>query len=89
VLQLRRATVLSWSNYVALGDSLTGQQVAARGVLGLDAWSIPAAATILARHGDWPGAAAVTGSTGLLVSPISWAHHAERHVVGHRLDRPA
>ncbi len=34
-----------------------------------------AAATILARHGDWLGAAAVTGSTGLLVSPISWAHH--------------
>jgi alpha-1,2-mannosyltransferase len=34
-----------------------------------------AAATILARHGDWLGAATVTGSTGLLVSPISWAHH--------------
>src|SRR5580693_4077322 len=34
-----------------------------------------AAATILARHGDWLGAAAVTGSAGLLVSPISWAHH--------------
>ena len=34
-----------------------------------------AAATILARHGDWLGAAAATGSTGLLVSPISWAHH--------------
>ncbi len=28
---------------------------------------------MLARHGDWLGAAAVTGSTGLLVSPISWA----------------
>jgi hypothetical protein len=34
-----------------------------------------AAATALARHGDWLGAVAVTGSTGLLVSPISWAHH--------------
>ena len=34
-----------------------------------------AAATILARHGDWLDAAAVTGTTGLLVSPISWAHH--------------
>jgi hypothetical protein len=29
----------------------------------------------LARHGDWLGAAAVTGTTGLLVSPISWTHH--------------
>jgi Glycosyltransferase family 87 len=34
-----------------------------------------AAATILARHDDWLGAVAVTGTTGLLVSPISWAHH--------------
>jgi alpha-1,2-mannosyltransferase len=34
-----------------------------------------AAATILARHDDWLGASAVTGTTGLLVSPISWAHH--------------
>jgi hypothetical protein len=34
-----------------------------------------AAATILARHHDWLGATAVTGTTGLLVSPISWAHH--------------
>jgi len=33
------------------------------------------AAAVLARHGDWLGAAAVTGCTGLLVSPISWAHH--------------
>ena len=33
------------------------------------------AATILARRGDWLGATAVTGTTGLLVSPISWAHH--------------
>jgi Glycosyltransferase family 87 len=29
----------------------------------------------MARGGDWLGAAAVTGCTGLLVSPISWAHH--------------
>ena len=29
----------------------------------------------LARRGDWLGAAAVTGITGLLVSPISWTHH--------------
>jgi hypothetical protein len=43
VLRLRRATVLSWSNNVALGDSLTGRQAAARGVLCLDAWSMPAA----------------------------------------------
>ncbi|QXJ21299.1 DUF2029 domain-containing protein [Actinomadura graeca] len=28
-----------------------------------------------ARRDDWLGAAAVTGVTGLLVSPISWAHH--------------
>ncbi len=34
-----------------------------------------AAATILARRHDWLGATAVTGTTGLLVSPISWAHH--------------
>jgi Glycosyltransferase family 87 len=34
-----------------------------------------AAATVLARHDDWLGAAAVTGTAGLLVSPISWAHH--------------
>ncbi|KAB2348275.1 glycosyltransferase 87 family protein [Actinomadura rudentiformis] len=33
------------------------------------------AAAVLARHDDWLGAAAVTGTTGLLVSPISWAHH--------------
>jgi alpha-1,2-mannosyltransferase len=33
------------------------------------------AAVVLARSGDWLGAAAVTGCTGLLVSPISWAHH--------------
>jgi hypothetical protein len=34
-----------------------------------------AAATVLARHDDWLAAAAVTGTAGLLVSPISWAHH--------------
>jgi Glycosyltransferase family 87 len=34
-----------------------------------------AAATILAQHDDWLGATAVTGTAGLLVSPISWAHH--------------
>jgi alpha-1,2-mannosyltransferase len=32
-------------------------------------------AAILARRGDWLAATAVTGTTGLLVSPISWAHH--------------
>jgi len=39
------------------------------GALGL------AVAATLARRGDWLGAAAVTGTTGLLVSPISWTHH--------------
>jgi hypothetical protein len=39
------------------------------GVLGL------AIATSLARADDWLGAAAVTGATGLLVSPVSWTHH--------------
>jgi len=34
-----------------------------------------AVATMLARRQDWLGATAVTGITGLLVSPISWAHH--------------
>jgi len=32
-------------------------------------------AATLARRGDWLAAAAVTGCTGLLVSPISWTHH--------------
>jgi hypothetical protein len=32
-------------------------------------------ATVLARRGDWLGAAAVTGIAGLMVSPISWTHH--------------
>jgi Glycosyltransferase family 87 len=39
------------------------------GVVGL------ALAATLARRDDWLGAAAVTGVTGLLVSPISWTHH--------------
>lgn len=34
-----------------------------------------AVAAVLARHGDWLGAATVTGTAGLLVSPISWTHH--------------
>jgi hypothetical protein len=34
-----------------------------------------AAAAVLVRHRDWLAATAVTGATGLLVSPISWAHH--------------
>jgi alpha-1,2-mannosyltransferase len=34
-----------------------------------------AVATVLARRGDWLAAATVTGTTGLLASPISWAHH--------------
>jgi uncharacterized membrane protein len=39
------------------------------GIVGL------AIAAVLARHDDWLGAATVTGTTGLLVSPISWTHH--------------
>ena len=42
--------------------------------LAFAAIGLPAAA-ILARRGDWLGATAATGTTGLLVSPISWAHH--------------
>jgi hypothetical protein len=34
-----------------------------------------AIATVLGRRGDWLGAAAVAGATGLLVSPVSWTHH--------------
>ncbi len=34
-----------------------------------------ATAARLARHHDWLAAAALTGITGLLVSPISWTHH--------------
>jgi len=33
------------------------------------------AAGTLARWGDWLAAAALTGVTGLLISPISWSHH--------------
>jgi alpha-1,2-mannosyltransferase len=32
-------------------------------------------AAVFARHGDWLRALAVTGVTGLLVSPVSWTHH--------------
>jgi uncharacterized membrane protein len=39
------------------------------GIVGL------AAGVILARHNEWLSAAAVTGTTGLLVSPVSWTHH--------------
>ncbi|WP_106401191.1 glycosyltransferase 87 family protein [Actinocorallia populi] len=39
------------------------------GALGL------ATAVAWARRGDWTAAAAVTGVTGLLISPISWSHH--------------
>jgi Glycosyltransferase family 87 len=34
-----------------------------------------ALAATLVRRQDWLGAAAVTGITGLLVSPIAWTHH--------------
>ncbi|WP_160161112.1 glycosyltransferase 87 family protein [Actinomadura sp. K4S16] len=34
-----------------------------------------AVAAVWARRGDWLSATAVTGATGLIVSPISWAHH--------------
>jgi alpha-1,2-mannosyltransferase len=33
------------------------------------------AAAVFARRGDWLRAMAVTGVTGLLVSPVSWTHH--------------
>ncbi len=39
------------------------------GALGL------AVAVVWARRGDWSVAVAVTGVTGLLISPISWSHH--------------
>jgi Glycosyltransferase family 87 len=32
-------------------------------------------AAVIARRGDWLGAAAVTGVAGLLISPVSWTHH--------------
>jgi hypothetical protein len=34
-----------------------------------------ASATVFARNGDWLRATAVTGVTGLLISPVSWTHH--------------
>jgi alpha-1,2-mannosyltransferase len=34
-----------------------------------------ATAVVFARRGDWLTAAAVTGTTSLLVSPVSWTHH--------------
>jgi hypothetical protein len=34
-----------------------------------------AVAAVLARHRDWLGAVTVTGTGGLLVSPVSWTHH--------------
>jgi hypothetical protein len=34
-----------------------------------------ATAAVFARRGDWLTAAAVTGVTSLLVSPVSWTHH--------------
>jgi alpha-1,2-mannosyltransferase len=34
-----------------------------------------AAASAYGRRGDWLAATAITGVTGLLVSPISWTHH--------------
>jgi hypothetical protein len=33
------------------------------------------AGVVFARHDDWLSAAAVIGTTGLLVSPVSWTHH--------------
>jgi hypothetical protein len=39
------------------------------GVVGL------ATATVFARRGEWLTAAAVTGVTSLLMSPVSWTHH--------------
>ena len=48
-----------WWVMVSLGFAVTGLAVAA----------------VLAGRRDWLGAATVTGTTGLLVSPISWAHH--------------
>jgi alpha-1,2-mannosyltransferase len=40
--------------------------------LGLSGLAI---AAVQAARNDWLGATAVTGTTGLLVSPISWTHH--------------
>jgi alpha-1,2-mannosyltransferase len=49
----------TWFLFVALAIGTAGLVVAA----------------VLARRGDWLGAAAVTGVTGLIASPISWTHH--------------
>jgi alpha-1,2-mannosyltransferase len=51
-----------------VGDWYTAIPIAI-GVFGLTV------AALWARRGDWLAATAVTGMTGLLVSPISWAHH--------------
>ncbi|MFC4914073.1 glycosyltransferase 87 family protein [Actinomadura gamaensis] len=51
--------VESWYPLISVAVAVAGLAIAA-------AW---------ARRGDWLGATAVTGTTGLLVSPISWAHH--------------
>ena len=66
------------SPYAAIARSLGGvEHVGAwyylvPAVLGVAGLAIGA---VLARRGDWLGAAAATGITGLLVSPISWTHH--------------
>ena len=49
----------AWEVVLALSVGVVGLVTAAR----------------LARRADWLAAAAVTGVTGLLVSPISWSHH--------------
>lgn len=49
----------SWYQLVPLAIGIFGLTVAA----------------VWARNDDWLSAAAVTGVTGLLVSPISWSHH--------------
>ncbi|MEU8798893.1 glycosyltransferase 87 family protein [Spirillospora sp. NPDC048819] len=53
------AEVGAWYTAIPQAIGITGLLLAA-------AW---------ARRGDWLAAIAVTGMTGLLVSPISWAHH--------------
>jgi alpha-1,2-mannosyltransferase len=53
------AEVGDWYNAIPLTIGVVGLTVAA----------------LWARRGDWLSAIAVTGVTGLLVSPISWAHH--------------
>lgn len=77
----RRFSVTYISNqsaYAALARVLGGA-----GHVG--AWYLPllaaaaaaglALAVILARRGDWLGGTAAAGVTGLVVSPVSWAHH--------------